>query len=61
MMTLELGRTRTWRLPRFSALTMLLRQSDCDTDSRESVRQVLHWSGQGRKISHEDRHTHDGL
>lgn len=37
-MTLELGRTRTWRLPRFSALTMLLRQSDCRD---ESVRQVL--------------------
>jgi len=29
MMTLELGRTSTWRLPRFSALTMLLRQSAC--------------------------------
>ena len=28
-MTLELGRTSTWRLPRFSALTMLLRQSAC--------------------------------
>lgn len=27
MMTLELGRTSTWRLPRFSALTMLFRQS----------------------------------
>ncbi|GBC30076.1 hypothetical protein RIR_jg23805.t1 [Rhizophagus irregularis DAOM 181602=DAOM 197198] len=26
-MTFEEGRTRTWRLPRFSALTMLLRLS----------------------------------
>lgn len=27
MMTLELGRIRTWRLPAFSALLMLLRAS----------------------------------
>ena len=39
-MTLDAGRTRTWRLPRFSALKMLRRQS-FSTEMRTILRRAL--------------------
>src|SRR6266576_2644302 len=47
--TLEEGLIRTWRLPRRSALTMLLRQSFCAKS--------LTWSRKERAGTYEDRYS----
>lgn len=52
MMTLELGRMSTWRLPRFSALTMLLRQSAFGGGDGVSFREADEGrGGEGRELT----------
>ena len=40
-MTLDEGRMRTCRFPRFSALQMLLRQSDCEVRQYVSIQRSV--------------------
>jgi hypothetical protein len=57
-MTLELGRMSTWRLPRFSALTMLLRQSAFSREVTGSAFSRTSRPGRGGGVnSRERRHA----
>ena len=51
MITFEAGRTRTWRLPRFSALKMLRRQS-LSTETRTMTPARRKAGSGGRQLSH---------